>query len=81
MSTEHLVYYGKYFGYPECCIQDFIQFYLKEKLRTDEQEKVKCFGFIPCHQHALDILTGKITLEAIILSSRQHHKPFLRTTK
>lgn len=82
MSTEHLVHNGKYYGYPECCIQEFIKYYLKEKPRTDEQEKVHQFsGFIPCHQHALEILAGKITLQAIILPSRKHPKPILRTTK
>jgi hypothetical protein len=75
--TEHIIYNGLYYGYPQCCIDNFIETYQKIKPRTDAQEQVHlCTGFIPCHQHALKILAGKTTLEDIILPSRKEPKPF-----
>jgi hypothetical protein len=75
--TEHILYNGLYFGYPQCCIDNFIHTYQRIKSRTDAQEKVHLStGFVPCHEHALLILDGRTTLEALILPTRKDPKPF-----
>ncbi len=66
---------GEYYGYPTCCIEEFLQ---KNKVidRSVEQERVSGSGFVPCHAHAVAILERKIKIEDLILSSRKHPKPF-----
>jgi hypothetical protein len=82
-----LIGWGNYYGYPQCCIDSFTNLF-DPKTRSEEQEKVHWdSGFIPCREHALEILAGKTTLEALILPTRQHPRPFktekpaLRVTK
>ena len=53
---------GKFYGYPDCCISDFIN-----KIKTDKQKKAsRHSGFIPCLKHAEEILAKKIKLEDLI---------------
>lgn len=57
---------GIYFGYPECCIKDFIS---RPDARscTPEQNAICNYkGFIPCQKHAIMILKGECTFESII---------------
>jgi len=67
---------GKYFGYPQCCIDSFCnkskenQFYI-----SPEQEKaVDNHGFIPCQEHAVMILEGNITLGELIKDRKCKHE-------
>jgi hypothetical protein len=74
-GTDHLWENGQYYGYPQCCIDNFIEIYREIKRRTNEQDRVHLFsGFVPCHKHALEILCGHTTLEALILPTRKHFK-------
>ncbi len=65
---------GKYFGYPKCCIDEFIE----DKHQghpTCTEDLHKCYGFIPCEKHRQDILDGVIKLEELI-TNRVHKDKF-----
>ena len=64
--TEEL---GKYFGYPICCIQAYIDVLENAGRKTPEQyyiNQISGDGFIPCPNHAKQIISGQITLESLI---------------
>ncbi len=48
--------FGKYFGYPECCIKNFIKNF--NKLKTGKMRKYKSNYFIQCDKH-LEIVDDK----------------------
>ena len=82
MSTTHYEKNGVYYGYPQCCIDEFIR-PVKEtgkmaswKTRPKIQQDAAEHGFIPCQKHASRILSGKIKIHDIILPSRRHNDPF-----
>jgi len=55
---------GKFYGYPDCCISDFIN-----KIRTKEQIKASRYtGFMPCVKHAKEILSKKPNQRIIFAS-------------
>ena len=63
---------GKYFGYPQCCIDQFCA----SLERTDEQRDAsQGTGFVPCTKHSKMILTGHIRIKDLI-TGRQHNQPF-----
>lgn len=60
---------GKYFGYPICCIKGYENIQINAGRKTVEQSLVIASnngGFIPCPNHAKQILEGKITLQSLI---------------
>lgn len=67
--------YGKRFGYPECCINDFLcrmSDYTNIKLPSRIQIKVsKHSGFVPCSYCCWKILTKKCNLEDLITDRKQ----------
>ena len=70
--TERLKSNGKYYGYPECCIGEFIDKCRYKKNLTVSQDIVnKGYGFIPCPQCADRVRNGEISLEGLINTSRQ----------
>ena len=78
---------GEYYGYPECCIQDFLNrataldyHYPTDKNASveisPEQDSVhKNYGFIPCHECAKKIIWESTTLEGLI-KDRKCPNPF-----
>ena len=64
---------GNYFGYPQCCIDEFI--------RTNSPRHKICLlagahtGFIPCYNHSCKILRNDVTLTELI-KNRKCMKPF-----
>jgi hypothetical protein len=58
---------GKFYGYPQCCINSFMAHYTGKYHRTSSQLLVHngC-GFIPCHDCATKIIMGETTLEQLI---------------
>jgi len=72
---------GIYYGYPVCCIKEFIDdysFMLKHTISEELLLKRKVSngsGFIPCFQHAKLIAAGEIKLEDLI-RDRKHAQPF-----
>jgi len=63
-TTEHRYeLLGKYYGYPKCCIDSFID----DTKRTQSQIYVdKGLGFIPCNNCATKIMNGENTIEQLI---------------
>lgn len=68
---------GRAFGYPECCIREFgnqpPELLRNKKPTKDDKRRYKagCIngkftGFIPCSEHAKQIVQGKIKLEDLI---------------
>lgn len=56
---------GLYFGYPTCCISEFIE----GKCFTEDQYKVSNgSGFIPCKRHTKMIIEGVLNIEELITS-------------
>lgn len=65
---------GEYFGYPICCINNFV---LGLELSNGQKEILKyynCRGFIPCSSCCIKILNKEITLESLIIN-RKHNIP------
>lgn len=69
---------GKHYGFPECCINDFIKRYLAggdASTITKLQDKHCAHGFIPCQKCAKKIERGETTLAGLI-TDRKHETPF-----
>lgn len=64
MTLEHTMYWdfmGRYYGYPQCCIDWFNGPWQTDRKLTDKQESVHGYhGFIPCPSCA-----EKVTKETI----------------
>lgn len=61
---------GKYFGYPQCCIDSFCNQYA---LTSEQEDAIDNHGFIPCHKHAIMILENKTTLKELIKDRQCKH--------
>ena len=65
---------GLYYGYPKCCIIAFCT--NKEGVFTRDQLRAAGNkGFMPCPDHATQIIKRRITIESLI-KNRIHDKPF-----
>lgn len=73
MSSDIMKKQGKAFGYPKCCIEQFISDV--EQLHTDGEDSriparkiigALTEGFVPCTTHAMKLMTGEIRLEELI---------------
>ena len=69
--------FGKQLGYPDCCMKEFCDqppaLLNNSKPTKEDQRRFKAAhlngkftGFIPCKEHAKQIITGKITLMSLI---------------
>jgi hypothetical protein len=71
--VNRVVYWGKHYGYPQCCIKSF----LSNNEKTTNQKK--CLDdnkrFVPCSFHADLIVSGKKTVEQLI-RKRKHKSLF-----
>ena len=71
---------GKFYGYPQCCIDEFIEHkHLKgdqEALmaRIKEAGLYNC-GFVPCEAHLQKLIDGEISVKSLI-KDRQCKNPF-----
>jgi len=76
---------GKALGYPDCCIREFCALppeLMKGKPTAVVQMRVKAAylngewsGFVPCTDHARQILRGEITLHSLINNNRDKSLP------
>lgn len=64
---------GRYWGYPECCIDHFSA--LEGPMSDDQRAASQRTGFVPCPDCTRLVLAGK-PLHELILPSRQAKKPF-----
>lgn len=71
---------GLAFGYPRCCIAEFINFYMNYPAdqRSDDQTQIGKlnYGFIPCKEHAKAIIDKKVKIEDLIVDRHPQCKPF-----
>ena len=69
---------GKWFGYPDCCINDFVTRGENDFIRpTRNQCKMsKNSGFIPCSYCSWKVLSKQCTLEELI-NKRKAPYPFI----
>lgn len=85
--TEENQPLGKALGYPDCCIAAFCS-QPPELLNhtgpsADDRLRLKAAyvngkytGFIPCTEHAVQILSGKITLASLVQKREPQFPPF-----
>lgn len=73
--TSNIEYWGKRFGYPDCCIESFKQKILFHNL-SEERQKASLYGYVPCQTCAEGILNGSLDIEKIIQEKRKEPKPF-----
>ena len=55
---------GEYFGYPPCCIDEFMR--TRGSHNKERSKASKNTGFIPCSAHTEQILAGEIRLKDLI---------------
>lgn len=64
---------GEYFGYPKCCIAEFIEFVLSRGTIKREKRKLNGSGYVPCAK------CNKLTKQQLIRNiqtNRKHNEPF-----
>jgi len=76
---------GEHFGFPTCCIDNFVAMSNaglmtgREMVARDPQGPWIGTGFVPCHAH-LEALRGKTAADvAALISNRKHSLPFPHT--
>lgn len=70
-AREQWQHYGKHYGYPQCCIDQFCY-----GIRTRSQYRAgNHTGFLPCKKHSRLVLLRELTLKDLI-SKRVSLKPF-----
>jgi len=57
---------GKYYGYPQCCIVEFIEDIINNRNSSVRSSKSDNTGFIPCTKHYIQIMKGDIELKDLI---------------
>lgn len=59
---------GEYYGYPKCCIKEFIKDLDKGLNLVNRKNRIKAGknGFIPCRRHAALINNNKIKISSLI---------------
>lgn len=80
-TADEMAEYGKIFGYPECCISEYVKdtIYMNKTgidVRNEAQIKIarETHGFVPCKKHAKLIKKGKVSLEDLVGKNRDHEK-------
>jgi hypothetical protein len=72
---KYLISTGEYFGYPSCCIKEFIKD-CNNKITYKDRGKRKCHGtgYIPCEKCNTKSIKDIINT---INKNRKHDKPFM----
>jgi hypothetical protein len=71
---------GKFYGYPQCCIQEFVELkHMKGDqdalmMRIMEAGLYNC-GFVPCKVHLQKLIDGEISVKDLI-QNRECKNPF-----
>lgn len=68
--------YGKFLGYPECCIEEFGDVAIPFLFRMEITKKASVNGFLPCPSCAQKLLDGKVSYEELINPNRRCSVPF-----
>lgn len=76
-ATNDLRYLGNYFGYPECCIEDFCKRPDASTITEVQRAVHNGNGFIPCPSCAHKIITGVTTIQKLIdTEKRESDRPY-----
>lgn len=79
MSKWHIERFqtlGKYFGYPDCCIRQFLNDSINGTYNEpDRNIEGNYSGFVPCRKCKAKIEAGETTLAGLI-KNRAHPQPF-----
>lgn len=73
--TSNIDYWGKRFGYPDCCIESFKERVSFSKI-SEERRKASLYGYVPCEACAKGILTGSLDIQKSIQANRKEPRPF-----
>ncbi len=66
-DPEHFIRMGVFFGYPSCCVAEFVAMAMEGKQPNAGQKLVsEGTGFIPCLEHTDAIVAGTITIAELI---------------
>ncbi len=79
--TDHLYYNGRYYGYPECCIEVFAETFGKHPRSRERDIASQIVGYIPCSSCADKILDGTFRVEDLVSevnSRRRCPKPYIK---
>lgn len=57
---------GEYFGYPQCCIDEFIVSASKRLGPSGDRGLATDYGFVPCEKHSRELLSGMVTYDELI---------------
>lgn len=57
---------GEYFGYPQCCIDHFIEEKDTSQQKNSKKDIHKNYGFIPCDECCKRIRSGEIKIDDLI---------------
>lgn len=79
--------FGRSLGYPECCVQEFCDQppELMQATIPTKSDRLRFkaahvngeyTGFIPCKEHAKQVLSGEITLQSLIKNRDEKFPPF-----
>lgn len=87
-NDDYFIEKGKYFGYPDCCISEFLDRYnrimnegakpLEYWLKFNQTQVDRLgllIGFVPCESCCGKILNGETTIEGL-LSNRVCETPY-----
>lgn len=73
--------YGKAFGYPDCCIEEFIKdinilHSTDVDVRNEDQKDIarNTYGFVPCKMHTEMIINKAVTPEDLVRDRRNAEK-------
>lgn len=78
---DPLVSRGKYYGYPECCIEAFVESFGKHNQSRERHIAFQIVGYVPCALCADKILEGSLRVEDVVHevnSRRSCEKPFIK---
>lgn len=76
IHTTYNFTYGKFFGYPQCCIEAFGDIAIPYFLRSEVSQSAACNGFLPCERCGEKLLNKRITYEELINLNRKCSVPF-----
>ncbi len=72
---------GKFYGYPECCIEAFLESFGKHNQSKARYIASRIIGYVPCALCADKILEGTVRVEDLVSevnSRRSCAKPFIK---
>jgi len=80
MSTTNNFNFGKFLGYPDCCIEAFGDVAIPFVLRPQLTQMMTVNGFLPCVSCAEKLFNKETTYDELINPNRKCSIPFKEET-